>query len=140
MRQKVGVKCQQCKSYESRPGAEHFLRRQEHQYRQQHNKERHRQARPKQHSLRVVAEKEFLEGIFTGRCRSGSAAISFTSGGCSGFNPKSPCFQDRVGAVVLIPRERIAMNGKRELYPKNGNQKHNAGNHPGSAAGRSRFT
>jgi hypothetical protein len=33
-------------------------------------------------------------GIFTGRCRSGSAAISFTSGGCSGFMPKSPCFQD----------------------------------------------
>ena len=46
----------------------------------------------------------------------------------------------RVDVVVLIPRERIAMSGKRELYPKNGNQKHNAGNHPGSAAGRSRFT
>ena len=29
----------------------------------------------------------------------------------------------RVDVVVLIPRERIAMSGKRELYPKNGNQK-----------------
>jgi hypothetical protein len=32
------------------------------------------------------------------------------------------------------------MNGKREFYPKNGNQKRNAGDHPGSAAGRSRIT
>jgi len=29
----------------------------------------------------------------------------------------------RVDVVVLIPRERIAMSGRRELYPKNGNQK-----------------
>jgi len=39
----------------------------------------------------------------------------------------------RVDVLVLIPRERIAMNGKREWYPKNGHPKHN-GDHPGSAA------
>jgi len=30
-----------------------------------------------------------------------------------------------VDVVVLIPRERILMNGKSELNPKNGDQNHN---------------
>jgi hypothetical protein len=45
----------------------------------------------------------------------------------------------RVDVVVFISRERIVMDGKRELHSKNANQKHNAGGYP-SAAGRSRFT
>jgi hypothetical protein len=39
-----------------------------------------------------------------------------------------------VDVVVLIPHERILMNGKGELNPKNGAQNHNAEDRPFAAA------
>jgi hypothetical protein len=157
VRQEVRVKYQQSKSDESGASAEHFLRCKEHQHCEQHREERHGQASAKQHSVCIVVEEKFLaakkafefeEGILQRRHfywqmqkrQRGDQLHQWQVLGIQAEIAMLPGHIAGVDVVVFIPRERIAMNGKRELQPENSNQKNNAGDHPGAAARRSRFS